>query len=57
MLGFILIILLSFIGCAPKGDPNQILNAYYQDIKDGNPEGAYEKLSEESKKIFLRKIL
>lgn len=53
-LGLIFIISLSFTGCAPKGDPNQILNGYYQDIKDGNIEGAYDKLSEASKKNFSK---
>lgn len=43
-----------FTGCAPKGDPSQVLNEYYQNIKDGNIEGAYDKLSEASKKNFVK---
>lgn len=54
ILGFTFIILLSFIGCAPKGDPSQVLNSYYQNIKDGDIEGAYDKLSEASKKNFSK---
>lgn len=45
---------LMLAGCAPKGEPSEVLNKYYQNIKDHNIEGAYETLSKESKKIFTK---
>ncbi|AKA68553.1 tetratricopeptide repeat protein [Clostridium scatologenes] len=51
---FIIVFAFSLIGCAPKGDPSQVMNDYYQNIKDGNIEGAYDKLSEASKKNFSK---
>ncbi|MFV3014099.1 tetratricopeptide repeat protein [Clostridium botulinum] len=45
---------LLFVGCAPKGDPEEVLNNYYQNVKDGNVEGAYETLSEQTKKNFTK---
>lgn len=50
----VLLCVFVFTGCAPKGDPTQVLNDYYQNIKDGNIEGAYDKLSEASKKNFAK---
>lgn len=56
ILCYILISIFTFmlVGCAPKGDPSQVMNDYYQNIKDGNAEGAYDKLSEASKKNFSK---
>lgn len=50
------IVLLGLVGCssAPKGESAQVLNDYYQNIKDGNIEGAYDKLAEASKKNFAK---
>ena len=41
-------------GCKPKGEPMQPITAYYQNIKDGNIEGAYEQLAEANKKNFTK---
>ena len=51
-----IIMLVMLVGCssAPKGDPSQVLNDYYQKIKDSNVEGAYDLLSEASKKNFTK---
>ncbi|WP_076237070.1 NTF2-like N-terminal transpeptidase domain-containing protein [Clostridium botulinum] len=54
---FVLILsftLIALVGCAPKGRPEETLNAYYDSIKDGDAEGAYETLCEESKKDFKK---
>ncbi|MCC5426028.1 NTF2-like N-terminal transpeptidase domain-containing protein [Clostridium botulinum] len=54
---FVLILsftLIALVGCAPKGKPEETLNAYYDSIKDGDAEGAYEALCEESKKDFKK---
>lgn len=52
---FLLFILgITMVGCSPKGDPTETLTKYYQNIKDGNIEGAYETLSQESKKNFSK---
>ncbi|MDU5010697.1 MAG: NTF2-like N-terminal transpeptidase domain-containing protein [Clostridium botulinum] len=54
---FVLILsftLIALVGCAPKGKPEETLNAYYDSIKDGDVEGAYETLCEESKKDFKK---
>ncbi|MBI6875168.1 tetratricopeptide repeat protein [Clostridium aciditolerans] len=51
---FIGIFTFMLVGCAPKGDPSQVMKDYYQNIKDGNIEGAYDKLSEASKKNFSK---
>lgn len=51
---FIVIFTFMLVGCAPKGDPSQVMKDYYQNIKDGNIEGAYDKLSEASKKNFSK---
>ncbi|BDB02131.1 tetratricopeptide repeat protein [Clostridium botulinum] len=51
ILSFTLIVL---VGCAPKGKPEETLNAYYENIKNNNAEGAYETLSEQSKKDFKK---
>ncbi|MDS1004926.1 tetratricopeptide repeat protein [Clostridium sporogenes] len=51
---FIFTTLLLFVGCAPKGNPEEVLNNYYQNVKDGNVEGAYETLSEQTKKNFTK---
>lgn len=48
----ILIISIAFVGCAPKGDPSQVLNDYYDDIKNSDAESAYNTLCEVSKKDF-----
>lgn len=42
------------IGCKPKGDPKETLNAYYSAIKEGNVEEAYEKLCVKSKENFQK---
>lgn len=55
---FVLILsftLIALVGCAPKEDPQEVLNTYYQSIKDGKSEEAYETLCEQSKKISQRK--
>ncbi|ENK0558481.1 hypothetical protein AB2T19_003300 [Clostridium botulinum] len=52
---FVLILsftLIALVGCAPKEDPQEVLNTYYQSIKDGKSEEAYETLCEQSKKDF-----
>ena len=56
ILASILICILTFalVGCAPKGDSSQVVKDYYQNIKDGNAEGAYDKLAEASKKNFAK---
>lgn len=57
----ILIILMSllmlciFAGCTPSQDPTEFLKSYFQDIKDGDFEAAYDKLSGESQKNFSSK--
>ncbi|MBE6075952.1 MAG: DUF4878 domain-containing protein [Clostridium lundense] len=54
---FVLILsftLIALVGCAPKGRPEETLNAYYDSIKDGDAEGAYKTLCEESKKDFKK---
>lgn len=40
------------IGCAPKDDPSIVLNNYYDNIKSGSPELAYNDLADVSKKNF-----
>lgn len=47
-------LILSLIGCAPKGEPKEVLNKYYENIKEGNVQEAYDLLSEESKKNFKK---
>lgn len=42
------------VGCGPKGNPEEILNKYYENIKNSNTEVAYETLSEQSKKDFKK---
>lgn len=54
LLFLIFIVVITMIGCAPKGNPNEALNEYYKNIKDSNAEGAYATLSEESKKNFSK---
>lgn len=39
-----------FSGCAPKGNPQEVIDKYYQSIIDGNFEDAYNSLSEANKK-------
>lgn len=39
-------------GCAPKGDPKQAVDSYFQYIVDGNYDMAYEQLSENNKKAY-----
>lgn len=39
-------------GCKPKGDPAVPMTAYYQDIKDGNLEGAYAQLADATTKTL-----
>ncbi|MCW7999873.1 hypothetical protein CFK35_18575, partial [Clostridium sp. cpc1] len=54
---FVLILsftLIALVGCAPKGDPQEVLNTYYQSIKDNNIEKAYETFCEQSKKDFKK---
>ncbi|MBO0555779.1 hypothetical protein EXQ41_06905 [Clostridium botulinum] len=54
---FVLILsftLIALVGCAPKGNPEETLNKYYENIKSGNAEGAYEILCEQSKKDFKK---
>lgn len=49
----ILILVLSFSlsGCAPKGDPQEVINSYYQNLMDGNIDAAYNTLASATKKI------
>ncbi len=42
------------MGCAPKGDPSQVLNDYYDNIKSGDAEAAYNTLADASKKNFKK---
>lgn len=44
--------ILLLTGCKPKGDPVKTITTYYQNVIDGNAEGAYEQLSEVTKKNF-----
>lgn len=44
------------VGCSnvdikPSGDPKEVINAYFQGIKDGNADAAYETLAEANKKV------
>lgn len=50
----LIILSFGFSGCAPKGDPAQVLNDYYDNIKNGNAEAAYEDLANASKKNFQK---
>ncbi|APM37369.1 tetratricopeptide repeat protein [Clostridium kluyveri] len=50
----IVILSVGFVGCAPKGDPAQVLNSYYDNIKNGDAEAAYDTLAEASKKNFQK---
>ncbi|MCH4199281.1 MAG: tetratricopeptide repeat protein [Clostridium tyrobutyricum] len=50
----ILLISIAFVGCAPKGDPSQVLNNYYDSIKNGDAEGAYNTLASTSQKNFKK---
>lgn len=52
MASFLSLFAIFLFGCAPKGDPSQVLNNYYENIKDGNDEGAYEILCQKSKESF-----
>lgn len=52
IIGVFLISIIIFAGCAPKGDPSKVLNSYYDNIKNGNPEDAYNTLADASKKNF-----
>jgi tetratricopeptide (TPR) repeat protein len=45
-------IIIALSGCAPKGDPKEAVDSYYQYIVDGNYEMAYEQLSETNKKAY-----
>ncbi|MCH3963005.1 MAG: tetratricopeptide repeat protein [Clostridium sp.] len=49
-----LLISLAFVGCAPKGDPSQVLNDYYDNIKNGDAKAAYNTLADASKKNFKK---
>ncbi|MBY6900186.1 NTF2-like N-terminal transpeptidase domain-containing protein [Clostridium botulinum] len=56
---FLFVLILSFtlialVGCSPKGDPQEVLNTYYQSIKDNNIEKAYDTFCEQSKKDFKK---
>lgn len=50
IVSLLILIFCSFllIGCKPKGDPAAVINSYYQNIKDGKYESAYNLLSEKS---------
>lgn len=41
-------ILLLVPGCKPKGDPGQVITNYYQNVKDGNFEAAYNCLASDA---------
>lgn len=41
-------------GCAPKGDPKQAVDSYFQYIVDGNYDMAYDQLSEYAKTNLAR---
>lgn len=51
---FIFVVSLTLVGCAPKGNPEETLNTYYENIKKNNVEEAYALLCEESKKDFKK---
>ncbi|AJE11680.1 NTF2-like N-terminal transpeptidase domain-containing protein [Clostridium botulinum] len=58
-ISFLFVLILSFtlialVGCSPKGDPQEVLNTYYQSIKDNNIEKAYDTFCEQSKKDFKK---
>lgn len=46
---FLLLILLTGCG-APSGNPEEVINKYYQNVKDGNFETAYDIMTEQNKK-------
>jgi len=46
----VLLFALLLVGCTPKGDPKEILESYYQNVKDGNLQAAYEKFAEGNKR-------
>lgn len=41
-------ILLLMPGCKPKGDPTQVITSYYQNVKDGNFDAAYDCLASDT---------
>ncbi|APQ71678.1 hypothetical protein RSJ22_12050 [Clostridium botulinum] len=49
---FMFVVSLTLVGCAPKENPEETLNKYYENIKSGNAGEAYEALCEQSKKDF-----
>ncbi|PRR85961.1 Tetratricopeptide repeat protein [Clostridium luticellarii] len=49
-----MIFAVGLMGCAPKGDPSQVLNDYYDNIKSGDAEAAYNTLADASKKNFKK---
>ncbi|NEZ94244.1 hypothetical protein EXM69_20480 [Clostridium botulinum] len=54
---FVLILsftLIALVGCAPKGKPEEVLNTYYDSIKDNNIEKAYDTLCGQSKQDFKK---
>ena len=54
---FVLILsftLIALVGCAPKGKPEETLNAYYENMKNNNAEESYALLCEESKRDFKK---
>ncbi|KOR24201.1 hypothetical protein [Clostridium sp. L74] len=54
---FVLILsfaLIALVGCAPKGNPEETLNTYYDSIKNNNIEKAYDTFCEQSKKDFKK---
>ncbi|GAA0115743.1 tetratricopeptide repeat protein [Clostridium senegalense] len=54
MLSVIICTLFLLVGCKPSGNPKNVLNDYYTDIKEGNAEKAYGKLSQKSKDNFKK---
>ncbi|KHD37111.1 hypothetical protein NL50_07210 [Clostridium acetobutylicum] len=50
----IFMLLLSLLGCAPKGKPEKVLDSYYRYIKNNNAEAAYSTLCNQSKRNFSK---
>lgn len=50
----LLLTILLMVGCAPKGNPKDILDAYLQHMMDSNFDAAYESLAEANKKSFTK---
>ncbi|MGE5626672.1 MAG: tetratricopeptide repeat protein [Solirubrobacterales bacterium] len=54
LLAIIMLVMLAGCSSAPKGDPSQVISSYYEKVKNGDAEGAYDLLAEASKKSFTK---